>query len=188
MRTSLTSTVSVPPSPDERAAPVPAGVPQGSELGGARAGALDGHLGAVTEEVAELVVGLHCDVHRTHPAGQRPALGRGISAHHPRRAHGRGEHPGREPDRTEPGDEHLLAARERDAAQRLVGGGEAAGHARAVEEGQRVGQRQEIALAGQQLLGVPAVALPAVGLTARRRAADLVAAAASSHCPQPLMW
>jgi hypothetical protein len=47
--------------------------------------------------------------------------------------------------------------------RRVWRSGEPARHARAVEEGQGVGQGEEVALLGQQEVGVPAVALPAEG-------------------------
>ena len=78
-----------------------------------------------------------------------------------------------------------------ETSQRLPGGAEAAGDERSVDEAQPVGQRQAAALLRQQVVGVAAVALPAVGLTARVGAPDLVAGAAllalrrSRRCGRP---
>jgi hypothetical protein len=101
-------------------------------------------------------------VDQAEALGDGQALGRDVGADDWPGAERPPQHGGGQPDRAQAGDQQLVAAGDLEAQQGLVGGAEPAGHQRAVEVGEAVRQRQAGALLGQQEVGVPAVALPAV--------------------------
>ncbi len=159
-------------------APAP-GVAQRGQLAPAVAGAVDGDLGAVAEQGVQLLVGAGDRVvDGTELQRQLPAGGGGVGADDERCAHLLGQEPDGRADGAQAGDEHSVASGHPRPAQRLVGGAEAARDDGAVQVGQGLRQHQEVALLGEQQVGVAAVPLPAVGGPCGCGAADLVPAAA----------
>ena len=134
-------------------------------LRGADAGAVDGCVGAVGQGVAKVGRG-HRGVDRADLLGEARRGVLRVGADHARGAERPGQQPGGQADRAEPGHQHGVGAVDGDPAQRFVRGAEAASHTGAVDVRQRVGQHQHVVCLGEQQLGVPAVALPAVGLAA----------------------
>ena len=117
------------------------------------------------------------------------ALGGHVGADDRPGAHRPGQHRRGQADRSEAGDQQAVAARDVEPQQRLVGGAEPARDERPVDVRQRVGQRQAGGLLGQQVVGVPAVALPAVRRAGRRRCSRSGSRGGTrSQTPQPLMW
>src|SRR5204862_3781805 len=96
------------------------------------------------------------------PASFQP-LGDDIDADDPLRSHFSAERGGRQPDRSQSGDEHIMISADSDLLQPLVDRAEAARHLRAITIRQFGGQRDQVLFFGGQVVGHAAVALPAIG-------------------------
>ncbi len=132
-------------------------------------------LGQILDRLNGIAIGNHAVV--DGPNIQRkvePFLG-DVRANDHGRAHGFGQQARGHAHRADAGDQHTVFAGNLHTLQRLVGRAETTGNQRAVDEAQLVGQRHTDTLLSDAVVGVAAVALPAVGGALGRSAGDHVA-------------
>jgi hypothetical protein len=146
------------------------------------AGALDRRLEAPAIGARGQLVRLPVADRDAEPGGDLPPGLDCLDAHH-LRAECAGQQRRSDADRPEAGDQHAVTAGDVHSPAGRVGGAEAAGDHGAVEEGERLGERHQRALLGQQVRRVAAVALPAICRSALARARDHPAGAAVGAQP-----
>jgi hypothetical protein len=157
----------LPALADEGTAPPGPGVLQGDHARGAAAGAVDARLaaaaaGELPDRGGGLLVGRDDVVDQAQVLGHLQPFGCDVGGDDRPGAQRPAEHGGGQTDRPEAGDQQPVPAGQLQPQETLVGGAEATRDERAVDVGQRFGQEDAGRLVGQQVLGVPAVALPAV--------------------------